>query len=313
MNYRQLGRTSIKVSHLSFGASALGGVYGPIDVPKAVRAVDAALDCGINYFDVAPAYGGTLAELMLGKALREVPRSRYYLSTKVGKYTRPGTYGADTLDYSRARIRQSFEESCTRLGVEHIDILHLHDIEYQNRTHTEWALSEGYEAVCELKKEGRTAAVGFGIYPMDLWQGIFTEVDIDAALVHNHYCLHDTRLLSLLPHATEKQIGLINGAPFGSGLLTHEGPASWHPATAEDRECFRAAAAYCASQGTQLPRLAIQFATSHPQINTTLFSSADPDLVVRNIRWSEEPIDNDLLRAVQEILAPVRDKDWRYA
>src|ERR1700722_16099378 len=194
MQFNPLGRTGMKVSRLSFGASSLAGVFRTVDENEAIKAVHVALECGINYFDVAPAYGGTVAETVLGKALRGVPRDRYYLSTKVGKYTKPGTYGEDTLDYSRARIRASLDESTARLGVDYFDLIHIHDIEYQDRQHTEWALTEGYDAVQELKREERIGGVSFGIYPMDLWERILSSLPIDAALVHNHYCLNDTQL-----------------------------------------------------------------------------------------------------------------------
>ena len=312
MNYRLLGKTGLKISRLSLGASALGGVFGPVDESRAIEAVHAALDCGINYFDVAPAYGGALAEIVLGKALRGIPRSRYFLSTKVGKYTCLDAYGSDTLDYSRQRIRASVEASASRLGTDYFDILHLHDIEYQGRKHTEWALGEGFQTVCDLKKEGRAGAVSFGIYPVELWERIFRSVEIDAALVHNHYCLNDTRLLDLLPRAREKQIGVINGSPFASALLTEQGPAAWHPASSEDRAVFRKAADFCRAQGASLSRLALQFAISHADIPTTLFSAADAKPVTRNVCWSEEPLDTDLLQAVQQILRPVRNKDWNY-
>lgn len=312
VNYNVLGKTGLKVSRLSFGASALGGVFGHVEERQAVQAVHAALDCGINYFDVAPAYGGTLAETILGKALAGIPRSRYFLSTKVGKYTDSGSYGGDTLDYSRQRLRASVEASAARLGTDYFDIIHIHDIEYQGRQHTEWAFGEGYETVCELKKEGRAGALSFGIYPVDLWERIFRSIEIDAALVHNHYCLNDTRLLDLLPLARDKQIGVINGSPFASALLTEQGPAAWHPASLEDRAVFREAADFCRAQGASLSRLALQFATSHADIPTTLFSAADPELVVRNVRCSEEPLDTDLVQAVQKILMPVRNKDWNY-
>src|SRR5213080_1065771 len=111
MKFRPLGRTGLMVSSLSFGASSLGGVFRPVDEQEGIRAVHVALDLGINYFDVAPAYGGTRAETLLGRALRGVPRGRYYLSTKVGKYTSSGGYGDDSFDYSRARIRASLDES----------------------------------------------------------------------------------------------------------------------------------------------------------------------------------------------------------
>lgn len=312
MDYNALGKTGLNVSRLSFGASALAGVFRPVDESETVRAVHAALDCGINYFDVAPAYGGTLAETLLGKALSGVPRSRYFLSTKVGKYTNPNAYGDDTLDYSRLRIRSSLEESSRRLGTDYFDIIHIHDIEYQGRAHTEWALTEGYESLCELKKEGRIGAVSFGIYPMDLWTRIFRSLDIDAALVHNHYCLNDTQLLDLLPIAHQKGIGIINGSPFASGLLTDRGPASWHPASPEDVAVFYSAADFCRNHGSSLSQLALQFSAQNPEIPTTLFSSANPDSIVRNVRWSEEPYDPALLDEVRKILEPVRDKEWNY-
>ena len=195
MNTRPLGRTGLQVSTLSFGASSLGGVFHPVDEMDAIRSVHTALDLGINYFDVAPAYGGTRSETVLGKALSGIPRDRYFLSTKIGKYTNPEKYGDDTLDYSRERTRRSIDESAARLGTDYFDIIHIHDIEYEERRHTEWALSEGFEAVSELKREGRIGAVSFGIYPMDLWHRIFTTLPVDAALVHNHYNLHDTRIL----------------------------------------------------------------------------------------------------------------------
>jgi len=299
---------------LSFGASALGGVFGPVDESVAIRAVHAALDCGINYFDVAPAYGCEQAELLLGKALRNTPRSRYFLSTKVGKYTKAGSYGEDTLDYSRERIRGSFQESAARLGVDYFDILHIHDIEYQGRKHTDWALSEGLEAVRELQREGKTHAVGFGFYPADLWVRVLRSVDFDVALIHNHYCLNDTQLESLLPLArAARDVGVINASPFASGLLTDRGAPGWHPASVEERAYFCKAAEHCRRAGYPLTRLAIQFAAQHPVIPTTLFSSADPAAVVDNVRWSQEPFDAALLQEVRQILAPVCNREWNYA
>jgi aryl-alcohol dehydrogenase-like predicted oxidoreductase len=312
MEYNLLGKTGMKVSRLSFGASALGGVFRDVDEGDAIKAVHVALDSGINYFDVAPAYAGTVSETVLGKALRGVPRDRYYLSTKVGKYTKPGTYGEDTLDYSRARIRKSIEESASRLGTDYFDLIHIHDIEYQGRKHTEWGLTEGYDSVLELKREGRIGGVSFGIYPMDLWVRVFSTLDVDAGLVHNHYCLSDTRITELLPLAEAKGIGIVNASPFGSALLTDRGPAFWHPASPEDRAVFKAAAEFCRKQGTSIGKVAIQFASQNPQLPTCLFSSANPESVRNNVKWHEEPGDPQLILEVQKILTPVRDKQWDY-
>jgi L-galactose dehydrogenase len=312
MKFGFLGKTGMKVSRLSFGASSLGGVFHSVDETEAIKAVHAALECGINYFDVAPAYASTVSETILGKALRGVPRDRYYLSTKVGKYTKPGSYGEDTLDYSRTRVRNSIEESAERLGTEYFDLIHIHDIEYQGRKHTEWALTEGYESVMELKQEGRIGAVSFGIYPMDLWMRIFTSLDVDAGLVHNHYCLNDTRITELLPIAQAKGIGIINGSPFGSALLTDRGPADWHPANAHDRAIFKSVADFCRGEGSSIAKLAMQFASQNPSLPTTLFSTANPESVRRNVEWHQEPIDQELLARVRKMLEPVRDKQWDY-
>jgi L-galactose dehydrogenase len=312
MKYSALGNTGLLVSRLSFGASALGGVFRSVDESTAIKAVHSALDCGINYFDVAPAYGGTVSESVLGKALRGIPRTRYFLSTKVGKYTQPGSYGDDTLDYSRFRIRASLDESAARLGVDYFDLIHIHDIEYQDRKHTEWALTEGYDAVQELKREGRIGGVSFGIYPMDLWVRILSSLQIDAALVHNHYCLNDTQLLRILPLAAKGSVGIINASPFASGLLTDRGAAAWHPASHEDQAIFRAAAEFCSRQGTPIAKLALQFSSQNDDIPTTLFSSADPESVKRNVAWHDQPYDRELVTEVQKILAPVRDKEWKY-
>ncbi|HEU5069161.1 MAG TPA: aldo/keto reductase [Verrucomicrobiae bacterium] len=312
MKHNFLGKTGLRVSRLSFGASSLGGVFHVVPEADAIRAVYAALDCGINYFDVAPAYGGTRAETLLGRALKGIPRSQYVISTKIGKYTSPGKYGKDSFDYSAVRIRQSLEESATRLGTDYFDIIHIHDIEYEGRRHTEWALQEGLATLHALKSEGRIGAVSFGTYPMDLWHRIFRDCDIDVALVHNHYCLNDTRLLELLPLAKERGVGLINASPFASALLTDRGPADWHPATPEDRAVFRRAAEYCRSRGTCISKLALQFASQHPEIPTTLFSSASSEAVQRNVLWSEEPFDAALVAQVRKLLGPVCNQDWDY-
>ena len=157
------------------------------------------------------------------------------------------------------------------------------------------------------------AGGNFGIYPLDLWLRIFSDYDVDAALIHNHYCLNDTRLLELLPLAREKQIGVINASPFGSGLLTDCGPAAWHPASPVERQVALEAAEFCRRQGVPIGKLALQFASQNPDIPTTLFSTSRAEAVHRNVEWHEEPYDPQLLAAVQAILAPLMDKQWDYA
>lgn len=312
MIYNQLGNTGLEVSNISFGASSLGGVFHEINEQQAIEAVHTALQLGINYFDVAPAYGATKSEIVLGKALRDIPRSSFFLSTKVGKNTAPGGYGVDTFNYSYDAIMRSVDESAARIGVDYFDILHLHDIEYNNREHTEWALLEGIQTLLTLKAEGRIGAVGMGIYPVDLWERVIDEGIIDVGLTHNIYCLNDTRLLSLLPRAKEKNIGLINASPFASGLLTNRGAPDWHPVSLAQRKIFTQAAEHCKKKGSDITKLAMQFSSQNPAIVTTMFSSANPDSVRRNVAWSNEPIDDELLKEVRAILLPVSNQNWKY-
>ena len=260
-------------------------MFHEVDEEEGSRAVHVALDLGINYFDwLRPTAGRARRPSWAGR-FAACPRDRFYLSTKVGKYTRPGGYGDDSFDYSRARIRDSLDESARRLGVDYFDIVHLHDVEYQGGRNVEWALGEGLATLQELRREGRIGAASFGIHPMRLWHRVLAECEIQAALVHNHHCLNDTRLVELLPIVAEKGIGLINGSPFASGLLTDRGPADWHPASAEDRAVFRKAAEHCCRRGTSISQLALQFASQHPEVPTTLFSSASPESVRRNVCW----------------------------
>jgi aryl-alcohol dehydrogenase-like predicted oxidoreductase len=312
MDYCTLGRTGIEVSRLSFGASSLGSVFRPIDEEEGIRAVRAALDAGINYFDVAPAYGGTVAESILGKALRGIARDRYHLSTKSGKYFSPQAVGGETLDFSRTRIRSELERSMERLGVDFIDIVHLHDFEYQGRSRTESAFAEGFSTLIELKNEGRIGAVGAGTYPMDLWHRVVGDVPVDAIMLHNHYCLNDTRGLELVPRCNEKNIGLINASPYASGLLTGAPVPDWHPAAPEDLKVFAEAASYCRERRSSLPKLAFQFASQGTPFHTTMFSTARTDSLLRNLEWSREPIDRVLLGEVRRILETVKDKQWDF-
>jgi L-galactose dehydrogenase len=308
VQYRAFGKCGFAVSSLSYGASSLGGVFHDVDEAEAIRAVHAALDGGITYIDVAPAYGATRAETVLGRALKGVARDRYVLSTKVGKYS--DANGRDYLNYDAAHIRARLDESAARLGTGTFDILHIHDIEYEGGRKTEQALTEGVETVLALIVEGRVGSLGFGFYPISLWERVLRDYPVDAALIHNHYVLNDTRLLSLLPMAAEKGVGVISASPFASGLLTSRGPAGWHPASDADRAIAAKVAAFCRDQGTSIEQLAFQFACQNPDIPTVMFSSANPASVARNIGWAELPYDAELAAAVQEILTPLTDRDW---
>ena len=301
MEYRTLGKTGLKVSALSFGASSLGGVFKPVDESVAIRTVHTALESGINFIDVSPFYGYTKAEEVLGKALKGVPRDRYFLATKVGRY------GDAEFDFSAKRSAASIDESLQRLGIDYVDIIQSHDNEYGVLNQV---VNETIPALRQIQKQGKARFVGITGYPLKIFDTILSSTEVDTILSYNHYSLNDTTLAGLLPWLREKGVGIINASPVSQGLLTnHELPA-WHPAPEDVRKACADAAAYCRSQGTDIAKLAMQFSLSKPEIHTTLVGTADPANIVKNVKWIEEPIDKVLLGNVQRILATIKDRGW---
>ena len=301
MEYRTLGKTGLKVSALSFGASSLGGVFKPVDESVAIRTVHTALESGINFIDVSPFYGYTKAETVLGKALKGIPRDRYFLATKVGRY------GDAEFDFSAKRSAASVDESLERLGIDHIDIIQSHDNEYGDLNQV---INETIPALRQIQKQGKARFVGVTGYPLKIFRTILSSTQVDTILSYNHYSLNDTTLAGLLPWLRQRGVGIINASPVSQGLLTnHELPA-WHPAPEDVRKACAEAAAYCRSQGTDIAKLAMQFSLSNPEIHTTLVGTADPANIEKNVKWIEEPINKIVLGNVQRILAGIKDHVW---
>ena len=301
MQYRTLGRTGLSVSALSFGASSLGSVFRDVREAEGIRAVHAALDLGINYVDVSPYYGLTRAETVLGKALQDVPRDRFFLSTKAGRY------GVDAFDMSSARLLRSLDESLTRLHTDYVDILLLHDVEF---VPLQQILEESIPTLIELKRQGKIRFYGISGLPLTVFSRVLAHADLDVILSYCHYSLNDTTLLGLLPSLRERGVGVINASPLSMGLLTERGTPDWHLASDALKKACQRAAEYCRAQDKDLAQLAIQFAVSNPDIPTTLFSTANPDNVAKNVRWADEPVDPVWLENVLALLKPVQDQTW---
>ena len=291
----------MEVSVLSFGASSLGGVFEPIDPDRCVETVRAALDDGINFIDVAPAYGETLAETNLGKALRGLQRNRYYLATKVGAYSEAkGDY-----DYSAGRTERSLHESLKRLGVDYVDLIQCHDIEFADH---DQIVDVTLPALRRLKAQGLTRFVGITGLPLKVFPSILERVEpgtVDTILSFCHYELNDNSLADLIPYLKGKAVGIINASPTGMGLLTPQGVPAWHPAGKTIVEGCRKAVEHCKAKGVNIVKLAVQYSCSHPDIATTLVGTARPDVIRDNIAYVQETMDAELLAEVLEILKPI--------
>lgn len=302
MEYRALGRTGLSVSKISFGASSLGGVFRDIDHSEAVRTVHVALDLGINFIDVAPYYGLTRAETVLGEALRTVDRERYILATKVGRY------GDAEFDFSAARVLAGLDESLARLGVDHVDLIQCHDIEFGS---LDQVVEETLPALLRAKEQGKVRLIGITGLPLAIFPAVIDRTDcVDTILSYCHYCLNDSSLADLLPYFEDQQIGVINASPLSMRLLSLRGAPDWHPAPAELVAKANEAAALCRERGTDIAKLAVQFSCAHPDIQTTVVGTANPDNITRNVAWADEPLDEALLNDVLAVLEPVHNLTW---
>lgn len=312
MRYTELGKTGLKISSLSFGASSLGSVFHETKEAESIKAVETALEGGINFIDVSPYYGHYKAETVLGKALKILPRDKYYLSTKVGRY---GKDGVNTWDYSARRATESVYESMERLNIDYIDLINVHDIEFQA------ALPGGLQKVCEetlpalveLRDKGVVGHVGITDLQLENIKYVIDNTPVgmvESVLNFCHFCLNDDKLLDYLDYFEEKGIGVINASPLSMGLLSKRGVPDWHPAPKPLVEACAKAAQHCAAKDYPIEKLAIQYSVSNPRIAGTLFSSANPENVKRNIEWANSEPDWTLVEEVKEIIGEQKRVSW---
>ena len=314
MVYNELGRTGMRLSNLAFGASSLGGVFHDIREQEGIEAVHVAVDNGINFIDVSPYYGHLKAETVLGKALKDIPRDKFYLSTKVGRY---GKDGVNMWDYSAERVTKSVYESMERLHIDYIDLINVHDVEFQadREGGLQKIVDETLPALVRLRDEGVVRHVGItDLQPENLrWVIEHSPAGtVESVLCFCHYSLNDELLLDFLPFFEERGIGVINASPFSMGLLSGRGAPQWHPAPESLKEACRCAAEHCAAKGYPIEKLAVQYSTNlNPRIATTLFSSANPKNVLKNIAYVNEPIDEQLVNEVQQIIGDQMRVRWK--
>ena len=301
MEYRPLGKTGLSVPVLSFGASSLGAEFRPVDLNEALRSVHVALDLGMNFIDTSPYYGRGMSEVLLGIALRDVPRDRYTLCTKLGRYA-PAHF-----DFSARRVAESIDVSLERMKTDHLDIILCHDIEFVDMSQI---IQETLPAIEKARQQGKVKFVGVSGYPMKIFRWVLERADLDVILSYNHYTLQNTMLADLVPLLKQQGVGVMNAAPFSARLLTNAPLPKWHKATPEVREVARKAAEHAQRRGSDIAKLAVQYSIRHPDMATCIVGSANPQNVQNWVKWAQEPVDEPLMNEVLEILKPIHN--WFY-
>ncbi len=299
MQTRPLGKTGLHLPVLGFGASSLGQEFRSVSLDEALRSVRVALDCGLNFIDTSPFYGRGMSEVLLGIALKGVPRESYTLCTKLGRYD------LGHFDFSAKRVAESIDVSLHRLGTDHLDIVLCHDIEF---VEMQQIVDETLPALREVVAKGKVRYVGFSGYPQKIFRFICDQAPVDCVLSYNQYTLQNSRFLDeTVPYLKGKGIGVLNAGPFSARLLTNAPLPAWLKEPEEVKAAARASAALCAGRGEDIAKLALQFSCAHPDITSTVAGSANPENIRKWARWLEEPIDQGLLAEVRSIFEPVRN------
>lgn len=301
MRYNVLGATGLRVSELGFGAAPLGDEYGKADPQEMTRAVHFAIDHGMNFIDVAPYYGRTLAETRLGEALQG-RRQQVILATKCARYD------IDGFDFSPAGVRRSIDDSLKRLRTDYVDILHIHDVEFGCK---DQIVEEAIPALRGIQSQGKARFIGITGLALRMLREIASEVPVDCILSYCRYNLLNRDLDTVLtPIARERNVGLLNASPLHMRLLSDTGPPAWHPAPPEVKKAARRVVELCRSRGVSAPKLALQFAVRHPFVSSTFVGVSNVEEAKANIEAIREQPDEQLLQEIEEIVRPVQGLMW---
>ncbi len=291
-HWDRLGNGGLTLTELGFGTAPLGNLYRAITEDAAQAALEAAWEGGVRVYDTAPLYGLGLAETRLNRFLRGKPRDAYVLSTKVGRIMAPATPETRTgigkffdvparrevYDYGYDGVMRSVEHSMERLGVDRIDVLHVHDLcvfthgsKAESDRRVDQFMAGGYDALVELRRSGAIRAFGAGINEWEVCEALARRGDFDLFLLAGRYTLLEQAALeTFLPLCEARGIGIVLGGPYNSGILA-SGPVegafyNYEVAPPEIRARVAAIEAVCRGHGVPLATAALQFPLGHPAV-----------------------------------------------
>jgi D-threo-aldose 1-dehydrogenase len=310
----EIGKTGLRVTRLGLGGAPLGGLFESVREEDVRATLATAYAAGIRYFDTAPFYGHGRGEMRLGAFLREQPRDEFVLSTKVGRVLVPAAKDAiedhhykDVLplnpvfDFSAEGILRSFESSLSRLGLERIDILHVHDPDDHYRA----VVDDAFPALARLRDEGRIRAIGAGMNQWEMLHDFARTLDFDCFLLAGRYTLLDQSALpKLLPECEKRRISILLGGPYNSGVLAAGSRGSGHynyerPAPAILSKVARLEAV-ASRHGVPLKAAALQFPLAHPAVASVIPGARTAAEVEENVRMFSHRIPFDFWSDLRE-------------
>ena len=251
------------LSSLSIGGAMYGSVYGKFDQQSAISGLNYALDQGINYIDTSPWYGQGESEKFIGKALQDIPRSRYFIGTKVGRYEKSPSL---MFDFSADKTLASVEKSLSSLGLDYVDLLQVHDIEFAPSV--DIIVHETLPTLEQLQRQGLCQHIGITGYSLSALKAVVEKspVNIDSVLSYCRLTLIDASLTEDFKFFQSKGIGIINASPIAMGLLAPKEAPEWHPCSEEIKEACNEAVEYCCRNGLDISRLALKFSAGFSEV-----------------------------------------------
>lgn len=321
---RPIGKTELKVNVLGFGCAPLGNLYRPISDADAAEILRAAWQAEFHYFDTAPHYGQGLSERRTGDLLRPLQGKGYVLSTKVGRLLRPAGYAESRhgfvspmpfdihYDYSYDGIMRSFEDSLMRLGLDHIDILLMHDI--GEETHGEAnkhffpvAMNGGYKAMDELRSQGLVSAIGLGVNECQICEKAMALGDWDCFLLAGRYSLlEQNSLQTFLPKCERHNCSVIIGGPYNSGILAtgvHGNSTPYYnyqPASNDIIYKVAQIEEVCADFNVTLAAAALQFPLYHPSVSSVIPGLGNKRRIQATIQLFNEEIPSEFWQTLKQ-------------
>jgi len=319
---RRIGKTNIEVTTLGLGGAPIGGFRATIPDSQAARLIETAWQSGVRYYDTSPFYGYGRSELRMGAALREKPRSDYVLSTKIGRvmhvmkagekkkradFRENGLPGfAPEFDYSYDGVMRSLEQSHLRLGLSRIDVALVHDVDFWTIKDREilderfkTVMSSGFKALDELRRAGVIGAIGVGINEADTSLRFIKAGNFDCMLLAGRYTLLEQGALGeFLPECIKRNVSVILGGPYNSGILTGSvKPGVTHDYVLAAKPLVDKAMKIeeiCRRYGVELGAAALQFPLFHPAVCSVIPGALSATEVSQNVSRMSAPIPTQL-------------------
>ncbi|MFC1464945.1 MAG: aldo/keto reductase [Candidatus Brachytrichaceae bacterium NZ_4S206] len=288
------------IPQLGLGCAPLGSMertfgYG-VSEADAITTIHHALERGITLLDTAPFYANGQSEIRVGLALRGIPRDRFLISTKVGWLPDPdhiGQQGVGERSYTRDAVLRSVEGSLKRLGLSHLDIVHVHDPEAGD--YRAQIMDEAYPTLLDLKAQGVIRAIGAGLNQTEFLVDFARHAPLDCAILAGRYTLlEQAPLREAFPLTLSKGISIFAAGVFNGGILaTGARPGAryqYAPAPEPILRLTRMIERVCAKHGVSLRAAAMQFAAAHPAVQMLIIGMAQPKEIDENLADFAAPI-----------------------